>query len=287
MTTVLITGAASGLGRAMAARFAASGARVVLADLNAPAGLAAVAELAGTPAEAEQAVPTPAGGAVVFLPLDVRDEAAWLRVRDWVEREWGALDVLVNNAGVSAAGRIEAVSEEDWMWITEINLLSVVRGCRTFVPLFKRQNSGHIVNVASMAGLLNPPFMSSYNVTKAGVVALSETLRFELEPWHINTTVVCPAFVKTNLGGSMRSPDPVLAELSQQLIDKGKITAEDLADQVYEAVRRKKFWLLTHREGRTAWWVKRFANPLFRREVSKAARRLRTKIERGARKEVS
>ncbi|SDD29518.1 short chain dehydrogenase [Actinokineospora iranica] len=120
MSRVLVTGAASGLGRAMAARFAAAGAQVLLTDVDEEAGKAAAA--------AENAA---------FLPLDVRDEAAWQRAREWVEREWGGLDVLVNNAGVAAAGRIEAVSAEDWTWITEINLLSAVRGCRVFVPLFK------------------------------------------------------------------------------------------------------------------------------------------------------
>ncbi|SDD29485.1 short chain dehydrogenase [Actinokineospora iranica] len=130
-----------------------------------------------------------------------------------------------------------------------------------------------------MAGLLSPPFMSSYNVTKAGVVALSESLRHELEPWGIGVTAVCPAFVNTNLANSFRSPDPALAEISAKLIRNGKLTAEDIAEQVRKAVLRNKFLLLTHREGRTAWWVKRFAPPVFRREISRAARRLRARIE--------
>ncbi|WP_419993027.1 SDR family oxidoreductase [Streptomyces boninensis] len=264
---VLITGAASGLGRAMAARFAAAGARVVLADIDTAAGQAAAGELAGAE----------------FLHLDVRDEAAWHAARDRVESEWGGLDVLVNNAGVSAAGRIEAVSAADWEWITEINLLSVVRGCRTFVPLLKEQGSGHIVNVASMAGLINPPFMGSYNVTKAGVVALSETLRFELAPWSVGVTAVCPGFVPTNLARSFRSPDPALAEVSAKLIRNGKVSPEQLAEQVYGAVRKRKFLLLVHREDRLAWWAKRYLGPVYRGQVAKAARRLRARIERAER----
>ncbi|RKN52288.1 SDR family NAD(P)-dependent oxidoreductase, partial [Streptomyces klenkii] len=228
----------------------------------------------------DKAAPTPWGGSAVFLPLGVRLEAAWQEARAWVEAEWDGLDILINNAGVSAAGRIEAIPESDWEWITGINLLAVVRGCRTFVPLLKRQGSGHIVNIASMAGLINPPFMANYNVTKAGVVALSETLRFELEPWGIGTTVVCPGFVPTNLASSFRSPDPALAEVSAKLIANGKTSPEQLADRVHEAVRRGTFLLLLHREEKVAWWAKRYARALFNRQVSKAAHRLRTGLER-------
>jgi NAD(P)-dependent dehydrogenase (short-subunit alcohol dehydrogenase family) len=280
MKRVLVTGAASGLGKAMAARFAADGANVVIADINIAAGCEAVAEIAGaTSADEGKPLSTQAGGDVVFLHLDVRQDAAWAQVRDWTAQQWGGLDVLVNNAGVSAAGRIEAVSGADWDWITEINLLSVVRGCRTFVPLMKEQNNGHIVNVASMAGLIDPPFMASYNVTKAGVVALSETLRFELEPWNIGTTVLCPSFVKTNLASSFRSPDPVLAEISAKLISNGKVTAAELADQVYDAVQSGKFLLITDRPSKIAWFAKRYLGPIYRRKASQAAHRLRARIE--------
>jgi len=280
VTRVLVTGAASGLGKAMATRFAEAGGHVVLADIDVTAGRAAAAEIAGA-AAAEEGEPIAAalGGSVVFLSLDVCKDEAWNGVRDWMVEHWGGIDVLINNAGVSAAGRIEAVTGEDWEWITEINLLSVVRGCRTFVPLMKQQRSGHIVNVASMAGLLDPPFMSSYNVTKAGVVALSETLRFELEPWNIGTTALCPSFVKTNLASSFRSPDPVLAEISAKLINGGKITAAQLADQVYDAVQRRKFLLITDRPSKTAWFAKRFLVPIYRRKASEAAHRLRARIE--------
>ena len=112
-----------------------------------------------------------------FIKLDVRSDDDWAAARDWVEREWGGLDVLVNNAGVAGGGRIDVAGMDEWQWITEINLFGVVRGTRTFVPMFKQQRSGHIVNIASLAGLVHPAGMGSYNAVKAGVVAFSETSR--------------------------------------------------------------------------------------------------------------
>ncbi|RCW46297.1 NADP-dependent 3-hydroxy acid dehydrogenase YdfG [Halopolyspora algeriensis] len=259
---ILITGGASGLGRAMAARFAAAGWRVAIADLDADAGERARVELAG---------------AVSFHPLDVRDSIGWARVRQWCEREWGGLDVLVNNAGVAVAGRMEAVSTDDWDWILDINLKGVVRGCREFAPLFTRQGHGHLINMASMAGLMNLPAMSSYNVSKAGVISLSETLRYELAPHGVHTTVVCPAFVQTDLDRHMRAADPSLVNTTATLMAASKVTADDVAERVLQAVHRPRFLVLTHREGRIAWRVKRFVPALVDRVVARGWRRARAR----------
>ena len=251
---VLVTGAASGLGKAMAAGFAAAGARVLHTDLIAP--------------DAEHA-----------LSLDVTDDAAWARARAWVEEHWGGLDVLVNNAGVAGAGRIETVPMEDWHWIVETNLLSAVRGCRTFVPLLKAQRSGHVVNVASLAGLLTPPTMSSYNVSKAGVVALSDTLRSELAPFGVRTTLVCPGFVRTNLASSARSSDPALGDLTAKLVTRSELSPEDVAAKVVSAVDRGRYLVLTEPVGRLAWLAKRYAPALVHGRTVAAAHRLHRRIE--------
>jgi NAD(P)-dependent dehydrogenase (short-subunit alcohol dehydrogenase family) len=251
---VLVTGAGSGLGRAMADRFAAAGDRVLYTDLTAP--------------DAPEA-----------LALDVRDDTAWAAARAWCEQRWGGLDILVNNAGVAAAGRIEAVPMEDWHWIIETNLLSAVRGCRTFVPLLKAQRSGHVVNVASLAGLLTPPTMGSYNVSKAGVVALSDTLRSELAPFGVRTTLVCPGFVRTNLAASLRSPDPALTELTTKLVTRSALSPEDVAAKVVEAVDRGRYLVLTERAGRLAWLAKRYAPALVHSRTVAAAERLHQRIE--------
>ncbi|PJE95398.1 short-chain dehydrogenase [Streptomyces carminius] len=262
-TRVLVTGAASGLGRAIAGHYAAAGCRVLVTDL-AP-------DQAG-------AGPLPAGE-VSYHRLDVRSEQEWHAVRDWCEEHWGGLDILVNNAGVAAVGRIERVEESDWEWILDINLRGTVRGCRTFVPVFKRQGSGHIVNLASMAALMNMPGMASYNVSKSAVVSLSETLRYELAPWGVHTTVVCPGFVPTGLDTSLRSSDRLLADRAVQLIRNGALTPEQIAEQIAEAVTKRRFLVNTHPEGRRALRIKRLWPALVDRQVAAMWRRTKELLD--------
>jgi NADP-dependent 3-hydroxy acid dehydrogenase YdfG len=259
---VLVTGAASGLGRAIAARFHRAGHRVLVSDVDAAAAEAAAKEL----------------GAVA-TKLDVTSDEDWVAAREWCEREWGGLDVLVNNAGVGAGGRFEKIDMADWEWIWEINLKGVVRGCQTFVPDFKARGSGHLVNVASLAGIMNLPAMSSYNVTKAAVISLSDTLRLELEPYGVRTTVVCPAFVRTNLKERLRSPDPAIATLMDRLMGSSEVTADDVAEQVFDAMARAKFLVLTHKEGRRSALLKRLG--LTDGQVRKYWARLRKAVEKG------
>ena len=264
MTRVLITGGASGLGKAMAQRWADAGARVLIADRDTETGELAAKEL---------------GERASFLQLDVTDDAAWEAAVQWCEREWDGLDVLVNNAGVAAAGRFERITLEDWQWALDVNVMGVVRGCRAFVPVFKRQGSGAIVNVASLAALTNLPAMSSYNVSKSGVVALSQTLRHELAPYGVSTTVVCPGFVQTNLGSTLRSPDPEAAQVMARLMKTSTVTAQDVANQVYDAVDRGHFLVLTHRDGRRFHLMQRFAPKQADKLRIGFWRRLRAKIE--------
>jgi NAD(P)-dependent dehydrogenase (short-subunit alcohol dehydrogenase family) len=262
---MLVTGGASGLGRAIATRYARAGWRVLVSDVDAEAAAEVGKELNQE-----------------SIGLDVTSDDDWAGARDWCEREWAGLDVLVNNAGVGAGGRFEKVSMADWDWIWEINLKGVVRGCRTFVPDFKARGSGHLVNVASLAGIMNLPAMSSYNVTKAGVISLSDTLRAELAPYGVHTTVVCPAFVRTNLGDRLRSPDPALATLMDRLMKSSKITPADVADQVFDAVAKRRFMVLTHQDGRRSAFLKRHAPRLVDGQVRKYWARLRAAVEREA-----
>jgi NADP-dependent 3-hydroxy acid dehydrogenase YdfG len=260
---ILITGSGSGLGKAMAARFAGAGWRVLVSDVDTAAAEAVAKELD-----------------TGHIRLDVTDDASWAAALEWCEREWGGLDVLVNNAGVASGGRFERIPLEDWDWIWEINLKGVVRGCRTFVPLFKKQRSGHLVNIASLAAIMNLPTMATYNVTKTGVYSLSETLHHELRPYGIATTVVCPGFVKTNLPDRSRSADPALAKVNQKLMESSKVTPEDVADQVFDAVARKRFLVLTHRDGRKSARLKRYLPALVDRQVARYWSRLRQVLER-------
>ena len=290
---VLITGAASGLGLALAEAWAHRGWNVLITDRDGEAAereaarigalksLATTGELVAERVTAAGKQPPPQPR-IAAITLDVTDEDDWAAAREWVLEQWGGLDVIVNNAGVATGGRMDATPLEDWRWIIDINLLGVVQGCHTFIPLFKEQGHGHVVNTASLAGLLAPPFMSSYNVVKSGVIALSETLRFELAPYGINTTVVCPNFFKTNLADSMRTPDPAMAGLIDKLVTASDVPAEKIAEQVVYAVDEGKFLVLTDRDGKIAWFVRRYVPALYRSRAAQAGRRLKTRVEKQA-----
>ena len=263
--TIVVTGGASGLGRATCVRFAKAGYSVCVADINSERGDETVATLDALGVDA------------FYQHCDVCSDDDITKLRDAVEQRWGRLDVLINNAGVATGGRIETTSMEDWAWVVNINLLGVVRGCKQFTPLFKKQKSGHIVNIASLAGLVSAPMMSSYNATKGAVVSLSETLRYELEPFGIHTSVVCPAFFQTNLAESFRTGDPGMEKAVNKLLASSKVTADDVANDIFKAVNNNTFYVLPHREGRIAWRLKKYLHPIFRMMVDKGYKKVLAK----------
>lgn len=262
---VLITGAASGLGLALVKQFVARGCRVLGTDVHHedPAG------------ELPQTLRGLAG--VSYLKLDVSKDSDWDRAHDWVVENWDGLDYLFNNAGVAAGGRIELSELDQWQWIIDINLLGVVRGCRTFTPMFKDQHSGHIVNTASAAGLVHPARMSEYNTVKAGVVALSETLLHELKPSGVKVSVVCPTFFRTNLSASMRGKDEQAQRSAAKLIDSAKASADQIAAVVIKGVEHNRHIILTDRSGKVAYAMKRFARPLYYRMMANVSQQMAAK----------
>jgi NAD(P)-dependent dehydrogenase (short-subunit alcohol dehydrogenase family) len=200
---ILVTGAASGLGAALADAFEARGDRVLRTDVK--------------------------GG---DLDLDIRSADDWERARDHVQQTWGGLDVLVNNAGVAGGGRLDVATLDEWQWIFDVNLFGMVRGIRTFTPVLKAQGSGRIVNVASLAGLVHPAGMASYNAVKAAVVALTETAGHELAAHGVTAHAVCPGFFRTNLMDSLRGADAALGQVMATLVTGSPISAEDVAAAV-------------------------------------------------------
>ncbi len=252
---VLVTGAASGLGLALSRAFAARG-DVVLATDRDPA-----------------ADPGLLPSGVEYRRLDVTSDADWAAAKHWVDERWGRLDVLVNNAGIATGGRIDVSTIEDWERGLAVNLLGAVRGCRTFTPMLKAQRSGHLVNTASLAGFVHGPAMSAYNANKAAVVALSETLRYELAPFGITTSVVCPSFFRTNLAASMHGADAAAEKTAARLINESPLTAEDIAAAVMAGIDARKPVILTDRLGRRTYWTKRLARPLYDRMFTRAGER--------------
>ena len=216
---VLVTGGASGLGAALVARYAARGDRVLSVDLT----------------EDGPAV----DGDVTHRRLDVRSEEDWEAARAWVEQEWGGLDVLVNNAGVAGGGRIELCSLDDWEWIFDINLFGVVRGTRAFAPMLKAQGSGRVVNTASLAGLVHPPGMGSYNAVKAAVVAFSETCRARARAVRRRLRGGVPVVLPDQPDGldARRRRRPRRHD-GRRLVERSPISADDIAAAVLEGVDR-------------------------------------------------
>lgn len=244
---IFITGGASGLGRALAECYARAGWRVCIGDIDDATGTDTVGALQQL------------GAAAHYLPCDVTRDADFETAAAWLRERWGGVDIVVNNAGVAAAGGIAEMPMRDWLWSVDINLLGVVRGCRTFTPLFREQGHGHLVNIASMAGLIHAPMMAAYNATKAGVVALSETLKIELAPDRIQVSVVCPGFFRTGIARNMRATGADVKHLTHRLVDRAKAGADEIAQQIFDGVARGDFHILTHADGRTAWRIKRYA----------------------------
>ncbi|WP_427384134.1 SDR family NAD(P)-dependent oxidoreductase [Janibacter sp. G56] len=268
MTTparVLITGAASGFGQALAQEYLAAGSRVLGADL-------AAERPAGVPAGAD------------YLQLDVRDDAHWERAREWLLAQWGGLDLLVNNAGIIVGGAIESTSMEDWERITDVNLLGVARGCHAFAPMFIAQGSGHIANVASLAGLVHAPRMSAYNTVKAGVVALSDSLSHELAPRGVIVSAICPSFFRTSLADSLDNDDEELESMARHLIDGAPRSAQTVARRTVKGIARHRRIILTDVDGQVAWRIRRFALPVYNLALDVAARRLTSRGFAGLRR---
>ena len=248
----VVTGGASGIGRAMAERFAAAGMRLVLADVETGALAATVAALE-------------AGGATaVGVPTDVSVAADLDAVRDRALDAFGAVHVVCNNAGVGGGGIVDAPLEL-WEWVLGVNLFGVVHGVHTFLPLLLEQDEGHIVNTASLAGLGGVAGLGVYCTSKFAVVGLSESLHYDLAARGsaVGVSVLCPGFVQTRIGDSARNAPPALAswqasddaeatrEMANALAGAG-IAPSVVADAVFDAIVAREFFVVPHAHAATA-----------------------------------
>jgi NAD(P)-dependent dehydrogenase (short-subunit alcohol dehydrogenase family) len=248
----VVTGGASGIGRALARRFAADGMRIVLADVEAAPLATTVAELEAT------------GAAVLGVEADVAVAADVERVRDRALSEFGAVHVVCNNAGVGGGGIIDAPLAL-WEWTIGVNLMGVVHGVHAFLPLLLEQDEGHIVNTASLAGLGGVAGLGIYCTTKFAVVGLSESLHYDLAARGsaVGVSVLCPGFVQTRIGESGRNAPPSLAqwaerpeaqataELAQALAAAG-IAPEIVADAVRDAILERRVFVVPHQRAAVA-----------------------------------
>jgi NAD(P)-dependent dehydrogenase (short-subunit alcohol dehydrogenase family) len=246
----VVTGGAGGIGSAMARAFAARGARIVLADLDA-ANLSVVAKH------------LEAGGArVLGVPTDVTRAESVEALADATLKRFGAAHIICNNAGVATFGPIATSTRKDWEFTMNVNFWGVVHGVQAFVPrLIEQRQGGHVINTASMAGLTGMSWLGVYCASKFAVVGLTESLQRELRPHGIGVSVLCPMIVQTNINENslrmrpvdLRNPDGV--DLPQTGGDApplvgSTVKPEELARRVVRAVERKDFYILTHPEQR-------------------------------------
>jgi NAD(P)-dependent dehydrogenase (short-subunit alcohol dehydrogenase family) len=253
----VVTGAASGIGRALAQAFADGGSTVVLADID------------GEEVERVAAGIRDGGGRAEALSVDVSDSSSVDELATQTMARCGRVDVLCNNAGVSTFNLIQDQTLDDWRWVFDVNLWGVVHGVQSFLPIFRRQGTpAHIVNTASIAGLLSGvAFIGPYAATKVAVVSISETLsqEFGLAELPIGVSVLCPSSVDTRVMESERSrPEERGVEHRQESAEAVRLairnsftgptglTPAQVAQRVLEAIRNGEFWIITHPGERAA-----------------------------------
>ena len=251
--TAVITGAGSGFGLALARIGASLGMQLVLIDVQQDTLEAASAEMQA------------AGAQTMAFRLDVSDAAQMEAMAQKVKAHWGAPHLVLNNAGVGSGGLIWENTTQDWDWVLGVNVMGVVHGVRLFTPMMLEAAAhdatwqGHIVNTASMAGLLNPPNMGVYNVSKHAVVALSETLYQDLRlvTGQIGASVLCPYFVDTGISQSFRNrpadmegkptrSQQVQHAMISKAVASGKVSAAEVAQLVFDAVANNQFYIYSH-----------------------------------------
>ena len=244
----VVTGAASGIGRSMAERFCKEGMSVVLADIEEESLNETVEQIVAD------------GGKAIGVVTDVSSKEAIENLANETIKNYGAVHVLHNNAGVVAAGLLDDLTTNDWEWTIGVNLWSVIHGIQIFLPLIKESGEGHIVNTSSSEGLQASAGTGAYNVTKFGIVALSETLSNELNPFpEINASVLCPGPVRSRIVESERNrpeslwndgtPAAGLVENDQSSdLLAGAMDPAHVAELVVQSIQTNRFWIITHEE---------------------------------------
>jgi NAD(P)-dependent dehydrogenase (short-subunit alcohol dehydrogenase family) len=249
----VVTGGAGGLGRAFCMALAERRAKILVTDRDLAGAEETVRLACANGAEAHAAV------CDVSKPEQVEGLVAL------ADEKLGGVDLVINNAGVAVAGPVGEVPLENWQWITSINYWGVIYGCHYFVPRLKKHGSGHILNVASSAGLLSAPEMGPYNMTKAAVVALSETLAAELHGTGVGVTALCPTFFQTSIYESSRrsAMREGIGDVVTKRMADSKLQAIDVARAALAGCDRGQLYVLPMSDGRWGWRMKRLSPERF------------------------
>ena len=245
--TAIVTGSASGLGRAIAVRLARDGWRLALADV------------AEAPNRETLALVERAGGSGQCERLDITNLDDWLALRERLQRQWTQLDLLVNNAGIAGSGEVGGFPIEEWRRLLDVDLMGAVYGCHVFMEWLKNHpHRSHIINTASLAAFTAAPTMAAYNVAKAGVVALSETLYAEVKQHRVGVSVLCPGFFSTNLLSQGHFSSEEEKNFAQRMMEKSAFDAEYVANLAVEAISRRRLHVVVGRKARWFWRIKRW-----------------------------
>lgn len=258
---VVITGAASGLGRGMALVLARKGCRIGIVDIDTDGA-------AETLRMVEQA-----GGSGEVYELDVSQPDKVEAMADHFFTSWGGVDLLANNAGVVVTGLVGDIRLEDWEWLFGINFWGMLYGCHSFIPRMKKQGGGHILNVASEGGLIFLPWMAPYNTSKAGIVSLSMTLKAELATEGIGVTVACPAFFNTHLLDNMRYEEEFETEFAHATFEHARMTADEVAEAAVRAVEKGRLFCVPQPSAKIGWAIERLNPGLFQACLAALIRR--------------
>ncbi|MEG0343594.1 MAG: SDR family NAD(P)-dependent oxidoreductase [Acinetobacter sp.] len=249
----VVTGAGSGIGRSFAMELAKRGGTVVCADINLDAAQETVNLITSQTQRKAFAVQCDVG---VKEQVQVLAENAE-KLMDH------PVTLLINNAGVGLGGKFDEVSLEDWQWCMHVNLWGVIHGCHYFVPKFKQQGYGAIINVASAAGYTAAPEMTAYNVTKSSVLALSETLSAELRQDQIRVNVLCPTLVPTNIMKNGRLPQHYAGLADDLLMNHAFITSDKVAIKTLNSLDANQLYTIPQPDAKLFWMMKRASPTLY------------------------
>jgi NAD(P)-dependent dehydrogenase (short-subunit alcohol dehydrogenase family) len=270
-TQVLVTGAASGIGRATALALAGRGARLFLTDIHA-AGLQ----------ETVQRVPALGGQVLSARAFDIAGYGDVRAFADEIHREFGPVDILMNIAGIALWSLIERMRHEHWVKVIDVNLWGPIHTIECFVPEMIRARKGHVVNVASISGLVGAPWHAAYAASKWGCVGLSEVLRYDLMQHRIGVTVVCPGAVDTPLQQTVEllgvDPEGEAVGRLKQRFSRHAIPPERVARQILEAVEKERFLVITSLDVRLGYLLKRYLPPAFHRLMIYLSRQLNSTV---------
>lgn len=249
-----ITGTGSGLGKALSLELAKEGWKIGITDIH-------QASLEQTEKEVKAL-----GGISFSFLFDVSSSMQYeIAVSSFLDQV-GGIDLLINNAGVGEGTLFEDYSLANWNWIIGVNQVGVLHGCHFFVPVMKRQGYGNILNIASAAGFANMPQMSPYNVTKAAVISLSESLYYELKPFGVHVSVTTPTFFKSSILQHARGAESI-KEKAHKVVQTSRWDATQAAKTILKQVAKKKLWIIFPFEGKILWGLKRISPFLYRKLV--------------------